>query len=269
MLIGKETMCGSLIEDLTKGSMKKVKLLCDGEGCDHVTVTTYANYCQGQRKRSWSGHTFCKSCTGRRQGKKNKGSKHPPVKRPERTGNKHPSWKGGRYISHDGYVVVSVRSGRNPNRSGWGNYRKEHLVVMEEHLGRKLTRGEVVHHIDGDKQNNKLSNLYLTDQKGHRNAHQTLQEIGYMLIKAGLISFDHNTGSYKAHHKPRELLGHLGTGNQQPSEGGNPLEGSETRSHDPNTEGVGYEDPRARGTQKGDDIVRSTPIIRTRRKRRI
>jgi len=34
-----------------------------------------------------------------------------------------------------------------------------HRVVAEQILGRKLLPGEVVHHIDGDKQNNKPENL--------------------------------------------------------------------------------------------------------------
>lgn len=36
---------------------------------------------------------------------------------------------------------------------------------MEEHLGRKLTSIEVVHHIDGDKSNNDIKNLKLFPNK--------------------------------------------------------------------------------------------------------
>ena len=34
----------------------------------------------------------------------------------------------------------------------------EHRFVVERHLGRKLTRSEVVHHIDGDRTNNAIEN---------------------------------------------------------------------------------------------------------------
>lgn len=39
--------------------------------------------------------------------------------------------------------------------------RHVHRVVMERKIGRKLKRGEVVHHIDGDKNNNSPENLML------------------------------------------------------------------------------------------------------------
>lgn len=41
------------------------------------------------------------------------------------------------------------------------NYILEHIVVMEENLGRYLTDIEIVHHRDGNKLNNNISNLQL------------------------------------------------------------------------------------------------------------
>ena len=34
-----------------------------------------------------------------------------------------------------------------------------HRIVMEKKLGRPLKKGEVIHHIDGDNQNNNIDNL--------------------------------------------------------------------------------------------------------------
>ena len=47
----------------------------------------------------------------------------------------------------------------------------EHRLTMENHLGRKLLRNEIVHHIDGDKFNNEISNLKLCSYKEHSVIH--------------------------------------------------------------------------------------------------
>lgn len=48
----------------------------------------------------------------------------------------------------------------------------EHRYVMEQHLGRKLTTDECVHHKDGDKLNNRLDNLEVIDRALHTSLHR-------------------------------------------------------------------------------------------------
>jgi len=205
MLASDITTDGTPIANLTRGSTKVVRLVCND--CAAPSQTHWNNYVQGQRKRGWTGETYCQPCVARRTGRSSKGSVRPAIAQSNhlRKGDKHPSWKGGRYIDHHGYVMVSTRSGRNEH-SGWDNYRKEHVLVLERHLGRELSPKEVIHHIDGDKTNNKLDNLWLTDQSGHRTAHLSLQGIGYLLVRAGLVTFDPAVGIYKI---ASPLLQHL------------------------------------------------------------
>ena len=49
--------------------------------------------------------------------------------------------------------------------------KRVHRWIMEKHLKRRLERGEIVHHIDGNRQNNDLENLKLLNAKEHFKLH--------------------------------------------------------------------------------------------------
>ena len=82
----------------------------------------------------------------------------------------------------------------------WFDYDKKvftHREKIEQQIGRKLTSEEIVHHIDGDKSNDDLENLYLCrDNTEHQQLHDQLQKLSYELCKQGVIKFDKNTGNY-------------------------------------------------------------------------
>ena len=68
------------------------------------------------------------------------------------------NWKGGRIYHKAGYVMLRIPG--HPRSSG-GGYVFEHIVVMEEMLGRFLSRDESVHHRNGLKDDNRCENLEL------------------------------------------------------------------------------------------------------------
>jgi hypothetical protein len=76
----------------------------------------------------------------------------------------------------------------------------EHRIVMEEYLGRKLTSLEIVHHIDQDKLNNHINNLWLCNNSEHEIAHRSHDKLCSELMnnyhKYSGISFNKETGKY-------------------------------------------------------------------------
>lgn len=65
-------------------------------------------------------------------------------------------------ITSQGYVVdTSDRSNRI----------LKHRKVMEEHLGRKLSSEEIIHHINGVKTDNRIENLEITNRSDHPKMH--------------------------------------------------------------------------------------------------
>jgi len=82
----------------------------------------------------------------------------------------------GYCITAKGYKLLYKPGHPTASKAG---YIAEHRIVMEEHLGRLLTKNEIVHHLDGNKQNNVIENLQLMEKR-HHDA-QTLKGRKYMV----------------------------------------------------------------------------------------
>jgi hypothetical protein len=106
---------------------------------------------------------------------------------------------GERWVDSSGYVIIRLASnspyrGARPGQNY--SYIREHVKVMQDHVGRKLTKTEVVHHIDGDKTNNSIENLDLCTKRQHNKCHATSEEIVFELYKRGLVGYDDRTKRY-------------------------------------------------------------------------
>lgn len=85
-------------------------------------------------------------------------------------------WKTGRTIDYFGYVWEYCPT--HPYAVN-KKYVKEHRLVAEKQLGRYLTPTEVVHHINGIKNDNRPENLYLFENNGK---HMSFHYSPYPLI---------------------------------------------------------------------------------------
>ena len=102
----------------------------------------------------------CKICRGCR-------AKTLPPRIPPRK-EKHWNWKGGRYRSL-GYVLITIQ----PDNFFYEMTDKsgaifEHRYVMAQYLGRCLHRWEIVHHKNHIRDDNRIENLELLSDIGHK-----------------------------------------------------------------------------------------------------
>lgn len=157
---------------ITNNHRIKVTRICD---CCGEKEKTHLGIIYGGRKSRENDKDYCKKCS----------YKYRRLNQPKM--EQSPSWKGGRYLSDNGYYRIYM---------GNLKYEYEHKVILSKYLNRKLSVEEKVHHIDLNKVNNNISNLYLCKNKRtHWYCHQSMEECGFSLLNKK-IWFDLKTKKY-------------------------------------------------------------------------
>lgn len=81
---------------------------------------------------------------------------------------KSASWKGGKTVSPEGYVLINTPEHPSAKTN---NYVFEHRLTMEKKLGRYLKSEEHIHHINFKKDDNRISNLMVMSNADHKRLH--------------------------------------------------------------------------------------------------
>lgn len=87
------------------------------------------------------------------------------IKGHQQYGNKR-GWKKGE-IKQNGYIVIYSPFHPKANAMGKG-YVKRSRLVMEKHIGRYLKDNEVIHHLNGIRDDDRLENLVITTKSEHQ-----------------------------------------------------------------------------------------------------
>lgn len=79
-------------------------------------------------------------------------------------GVNHPSWKGGKHQTPDGYIAIHQPDNPHADVSG---YVREHRLVWQQRHDELLPSDWIVHHLNGDRTDNRIENLKAMPRKGH------------------------------------------------------------------------------------------------------
>lgn len=98
----------------------------------------------------------------------------PSMADPQSTRKHSHNWKGGRSVASNGYVLIYV--GKDHHLADVRGYAYEHRLVAEQKLGRPLRKGEIPHHINGVKTDNRPQNIEVVESEfAHRVEHRMLK----------------------------------------------------------------------------------------------
>lgn len=83
-------------------------------------------------------------------------------------GSEHYNWKNGKKRNYKGYILVSRPGHKRADPKG---YVMEHIVAFEEATGVEVPKNCCVHHINRNKQDNRVENLCLMTMQAHTLLH--------------------------------------------------------------------------------------------------
>jgi hypothetical protein len=97
------------------------------------------------------------------------------------SGAHHYRWNGGRTLSKHGYWKARIPDHPNADSNG---YVYEHLLVWLSHGNPSPQADEVIHHCNGNKQDNRIENLRIEKRTAHSTGHNiAVSDSGVRMIR--------------------------------------------------------------------------------------
>lgn len=127
--------------------------------CNNCGNKFHFNLYKRTKKRKYCSRSCANKASADDLSKKRTGKGNPMY------GKKPWNYQGGRKNNIEDYKSI----GRTEN----GGRIFEHRKIIEDHIGRKLNKNEVVHHVDGNVENNSIDNLEVMTRAEHTLLHNT------------------------------------------------------------------------------------------------
>lgn len=112
-----------------------------------------------------------------------------------RHGSENSNWKGGRVEGPDGRTMVYSPDYKGPKVAGV--YVLEYRLIAEKKIGRMLFKGEIVHHINGDKTDNRPENLEIMTQSQHMAEHHGQMLAARLVVKKRPVNSIRNKSGFQ------------------------------------------------------------------------
>lgn len=184
-------MIKETLDILQQKGLYKITITKICDECGKENLVNAADYIKIKRRRNLT-RDLCISC----------GTKGYYKENPQKIGPENPRWKGG---VHGGtYKYVTSKDQFWP--SGKRKVIPEHRLIYELHTGVKLTSEQKIHHINLNKIDNRIENLYLCNSmREHRLVHDSLQKAGLPFLNHE-IWFNRETNLYSTDLTPVKII---------------------------------------------------------------
>jgi IMP dehydrogenase/GMP reductase len=195
MIEGNVSLNGVNVENLPFNSRELIAKICDS--CGNIKNVSWNTVIRCRKKHN-TNLDYCFKCSMKIYNTgENNSAKRPDVKKKMSL-----SMKGKSKIFKDGknLRILDRRISTSGHVLKWdeslNSHLMEHRLVMSKYLNKPLDQLNEIHHINGIKTDNDISNLIELSSSEHGSLHSQLEKLAFDLVNKNLIIFDKLSKTY-------------------------------------------------------------------------